>query len=376
MRYSLQLTVAFLAVILFASTATAYDYTYEHDGTVYEFDYGYDPAKAMPSTGGNMYYELARDPAYMYTGEYAGKYEYYFDLYTTGGTFYLTDIVGLDNGKIANAQTERPGGGTLNTQRWGDPNGMYDAWPASTGRIMDMWSKSVNASQSSASAFDYWVSSYDDGSGGWTGGGLGYSWAGTDNPHSYAEYVSHTWWPGGEGVWKAELTGPGQPVHWYYTQFGIVPAEDTIYMPGNCLYWAPSGATGLVLTLRVIYDDVIDPDTIGWSMNATKQYDILGNFDVSEPFAGDCDLDGDVDWADYQALEVGFGVGTTWAEGDFDGDGDVDWSDYQELEANFGAGTSGIGNLGSGEPVPEPMTLSVLALGAAGLLASRRKRVA
>ncbi len=95
---------------------------------------------------------------------------------------------------------------------------------------------------------------------------------------------------------------------------------------------------------------------------------------AGEVLIGDTDKDGDVDWADYQALEAGFGTGTTWAQGDFDGDGDVDWSDYQQLEANFGAGTSGIGNLGSGEPVPEPMTLSVLALGAAGLLASRRRR--
>ncbi len=101
-------------------------------------------------------------------------------------------------------------------------------------------------------------------------------------------------------------------------------------------------------------------------------------FQESAPWVpGDCDLDGDVDWKDYQNLEAGFGTGRNWCEGNFDQDGDVDWKDYQELEANFGyseAGLEGVAPVAG--PVPEPMTLPVLALGAAGLLVSRRKRVA
>jgi hypothetical protein len=65
---------------------------------------------------------------------------------------------------------------------------------------------------------------------------------------------------------------------------------------------------------------------------------------------------------DYQALERNFGVtlNATWDMGDFDGDGDVNFTDYQTLERNFGAG------------VPEPATLSFLALG--GFLALVRRR--
>jgi hypothetical protein len=56
--------------------------------------------------------------------------------------------------------------------------------------------------------------------------------------------------------------------------------------------------------------------------------------------AGDHDCDGDVDDADYTALNNNFGTGTTWEQGDYDGDGDVDLTDFGLLSANYNAGTN------------------------------------
>jgi hypothetical protein len=70
---------------------------------------------------------------------------------------------------------------------------------------------------------------------------------------------------------------------------------------------------------------------------------------------------GIVDFADYQALEAGFGnPGSTWATGDFNGDGQVTFADYQILESHFGHVT------------PEPASLSLLVLGGLALIRRRR----
>jgi autotransporter-associated beta strand protein len=76
--------------------------------------------------------------------------------------------------------------------------------------------------------------------------------------------------------------------------------------------------------------------------------------------AGDADGDGNVTFADYQALEAGFGNSGTWATGDVNGDGQVTFADYQLLEAHFGYVT------------PEPASLTLLTLG--GLALVRRRR--
>ncbi len=238
--------------------------------------YGYDTAKGPLGGNNSMYMELAQNPVLISSGLYAGKYEYFFDLYNINTTFYYLHLTGLDNSKIANAQQLRPtGADTVRTQRWGDPNGNYQAWPTPTGRILDLWSIGVNANLGSATAFDKWRSSYDDGAGGWTDSGLAIPEPSTNNPHSYNEYVVYN---SGGDFWKAELTGPGQPLHWWNTQFGTNPAQDTIYLAGTTS-WSYTGS-GLVLTLRVVYDEEIDPLTIGWDGGATMAYDVLGDFTV------------------------------------------------------------------------------------------------
>ena len=53
-------------------------------------------------------------------------------------------------------------------------------------------------------------------------------------------------------------------------------------------------------------------------------------------FAGDFDLDDDVDLADFGVLKKNFGSGGDLTEGDADGDGDVDLADFGFLKKNFG----------------------------------------
>ena len=62
----------------------------------------------------------------------------------------------------------------------------------------------------------------------------------------------------------------------------------------------------------------------------------LRSFTVS-PIAGDANVDGKVDGADFLVLYANFGKpGRVWEQGDFDSDGDVDFVDYQVLGLNFG----------------------------------------
>jgi len=85
---------------------------------------------------------------------------------------------------------------------------------------------------------------------------------------------------------------------------------------------------------------------------------------------GDTNNDGVVDAADYIALKENFGTtgGASLGQGDLNGDKDVNWLDLQILMSNFGTRS-----VGGAPPVPEPATLSLLALGGLALARCRRK---
>jgi len=86
-----------------------------------------------------------------------------------------------------------------------------------------------------------------------------------------------------------------------------------------------------------------------------------GDFDTRLicTFAGDADLDGDVDYDDYAAARDHVGLADpTWAHGDSDGDGTIGAADYLAIKANFGSAlepvlpTVAATSLNDGSPMP------------------------
>ena len=80
---------------------------------------------------------------------------------------------------------------------------------------------------------------------------------------------------------------------------------------------------------------------------------------------GDANLDGKVSLLDIWSLSENYGVtNANWSLGDFDGNGSIDLKDFAMLAENYGFDRS---------EVPEPATMSLLALGAMTVLRRRRR---
>jgi hypothetical protein len=116
---------------------------------------------------------------------------------------------------------------------------------------------------------------------------------------------------------------------------------------------------------------------------------------VKYTYYGDADLNGTINGADYQQIDLGFGSGgmlTGWSNGDFNYDGVINGADYalidntfNQLAANSGltnplavvAGSSNlIASPAASSAVPEPTTLGLLGIAACSLIGRRRRREA
>ena len=104
---------------------------------------------------------------------------------------------------------------------------------------------------------------------------------------------------------------------------------------------------------------------------------------VKYTYGGDANLDGKIDVDDYGRIDfnVNFAGVSGWFNGDFNYDGKVNVDDYGIIDFNVGiqgapfpTGAGIPGGLSGVSAVPEPATLSVLALAATTTLLPRRRR--
>ncbi|MGC4033458.1 MAG: autotransporter-associated beta strand repeat-containing protein [Tepidisphaeraceae bacterium] len=106
---------------------------------------------------------------------------------------------------------------------------------------------------------------------------------------------------------------------------------------------------------------------------------------VRVTLGGDADLDGDVDFNDFLALQAHFGTAGNFGNGDFNYDHIVDFNDFLLMQTNFGqalaAGATAdvtaeqvaaMTAFGNAIRVPEPTSLALL--GSGGLMLTRRRR--
>ncbi len=114
-----------------------------------------------------------------------------------------------------------------------------------------------------------------------------------------------------------------------------------------------------------------------------EQYDLTGDANVTTDdlielvadIAGleaDASLDGSIDTIDLARLAANWqSPSATFVQGDFSRDGKVDTTDLAKLAALWNETLPGAGSKGGA--VPEPMTVSLLLVGAVGVMRRRRR---
>jgi autotransporter-associated beta strand protein len=177
---------------------------------------------------------------------------------------------------------------------------------------------------------------------------------------------------------------------------------------GSANNWTGTGITSSAAAsdsshltgVGVIINDVSGSPLYGTNGTISSTFDGAtpndGDILVKYTYYGDTNLDGAVDGTDYSIVDNSYnmehfvnGVPTThisgWYNGDFNYDGVVDGSDYTLMDNAFNQQGASLGvnplalvanptaQIG-GSAVPEPASLSVIAIGASALLGRRRRR--
>jgi fibronectin-binding autotransporter adhesin len=100
----------------------------------------------------------------------------------------------------------------------------------------------------------------------------------------------------------------------------------------------------------------------------------LGFIDIHRGFIGDVDDNGSVTVADLNTVLANLGTTTSsWSNGNFDGAPTIDLTDLNDVLNNIGTSIASGSTVVSITGTPEPASLGILALGAAALIARRRK---
>jgi hypothetical protein len=205
---------------------------------------------------------------------------------------------------------------------------------------------------------------------------VSYAITGTDpnRPDYGLNYLGDNGQPlGSENYYWSDTTVSDAHQTWHYKNWGTIGAytynSRTHTWPTTALgnYYEPparswSGQIGEV----VAYDRYLD-DT---ERQAVEAY-LTAKWLQQQAHPGDANRDGVVDLQDFGLLKDNFGMtqGATWAQGDFNADGAIDLQDFGILKDHFGH-TTGSNPVTA---VPEPATLTFLALGAAVAVGRKRR---
>jgi len=141
--------------------------------------------------------------------------------------------------------------------------------------------------------------------------------------------------------------------------------ELTAWEFSSAQFWGENPSGQWTISIQ----DLVEENSSTW-----ESYEFTGYAALTMPewlTRGDTDGDHDVDAIDYSNLLAQFGCSPGDDSADFNNDGIVDLSDFTILRENFGYGISAPLDAPDTATVPEPTTLSLLALGALAMLRRR-----